>query len=102
MSLLLLFKPHPRRGGRGQQLIIQKASKLEEEIFTDMTPSITPAQIDGGPVMLVPSAQALIDASPYFSTRPKAADEFKQIYKQGLQEGLTIEEMVLLYMMTER
>ena len=101
MSLLLLLKPHVRRGGRGQQLIIQRASGEEIEIFSDMTPDIDVARVGDGSVELVPSADALVRNSPYFANRPEAAAEFKKIYKQGLQEGLTIEEMVLLYMMTE-
>lgn len=97
MSLLLLLKNHPRRTGRGQRLVIQRAGGVEEEIFSD----VDIASVDGGPLQLVPSAEALVKASPYFRERPKAATEFKEIYKQGLQEGLSLEEMVLLYMMTE-
>lgn len=98
MSLLLLLKPHPRRAGRGQQLVRRKSAGQEE----DLAPDITAAQIDGGPVVLVPSAERIIKASPYFIGRSEEAKQFKQIYKQGLQEGLTIEEMLLLFMMTER
>lgn len=103
MSLLLLFKPHPNRVGRGQQLIIQGKGSGDLEIFTDMVPDLDVAQIgSNGPVELVPSAEALVRNSPYFVGRPEEAAEFKKIYKQGLQEGLTIEEMLLLFMMTER
>jgi hypothetical protein len=97
MSLLLLLKPHPHRVGRGQRLVIQRGGQ-EEEIFCD----VDVASVDGGPLQLVPSAEALVKASPYFSKRPEAAAEFKEVYKQGLQEGLLLEEMVLLFMMTER
>lgn len=103
MSLLLLFKPHPRRVGRGQQLVIQGKASKDLEIFTDMAPELDVAQVGiDGPVELVPSAEVLIRNSPYFTGRPEEAAEFKKIYKQGLQEGLTIEEMLLLFMMTER
>jgi len=98
MSLLILLKPHPRRSGKGQHLVIQRSGGHEEDVASDLDV----ASIDGGPAVLVPSAEALVRASPYFSSRPEKAAEFKQLYKQGLAEGVSLEEMVLLYMMTER
>ncbi len=102
MSLLLLLKPHPRRAGR-QKLVIQKdlnvhpAFHVEPEVL-----ELTDVEIQQVPFEQRATIDDLVKQSPFFQERPGMAKEFKEQYRQGLAEGVSIEEMVLLFMMTER
>ena len=96
MSLLFFLKPHYLRTGRGQQLVIQKAGagEYEEKKHTEIIELATELQ-------LTPELKALAD-QPFFAKEPEKLVEFRKMYKQAKAEGISMEDMLLLYMMTER
>ena len=95
MSLLLLFKPHPRLAGRGQQLIIQKALKEEEEIpFLALKDEAKP-KITSSLEYIAKNSSKL--AIPSYILPNKNKDLTEQ-----LEDDLSLEEMALLFMMTEK
>jgi hypothetical protein len=101
MSLMLLFKPHPRRGGKGQQLVILPSGKpvsvTEEETTVE--------QIEELPTSVAPrvikSFKDLAQISSIKRQLPQKTREVVEMFEQGAAEGIDLEDMVLLFMMTE-
>lgn len=98
MSLLLLLKPHPRRAGRGQELVIQRGGKLEEEqVFIQPAEAKQVSQVPDEVI----SGLAKLGFKDLANDK-KLVESLKKSYKQAEAEGVSLEDMVLLYMMTER
>jgi len=94
VTLLLLLKPHPRLAGRGQQLIIQKAIKEEEEIpFLALKDEARP-KITSSLEYIAKNSSKL--AIPSYILPNKNNELAEQI-----EDDLSLEELALLFMMTE-
>jgi len=104
MALLLLLKPHPRRVGKGQKLVIQSASPAIEPIAEElpMVAAVSAVAEQRQPEISqeILSGLAKLGLKEAVKNKP-LMKELEKSYQQAKAEGVSLEEMVLLYMMTE-